>query len=160
MSEQDLRGRLEAMEARIPTPAAIPTVAPRRRFGRLAPVALVPALLVISAATVVAGGAVVGLVRSAPGVENPGQPLAGANLECMAPRDAAAYLAARGYTNVSWQVETGDATGKNGTTTHLSVPPEHGYVVPGAIVDGQLLMVIDQRQGATGTGACAGEPMP
>ncbi len=161
MSDQDLRTRLEAMEARIAAPDQIPVYERRRPVRRLAPIVAAPLLLVLTAATVAAGGiAVAGLIQGAPGVENPGQPLAGAALECMTPPQAAAYLAAHGYTRVSWQVETGDAARKDGTTTQVLVPPEHGYVVPGSIVDGQLLMVVDQRAGATGTGACAGEPMP
>ena len=46
-------------------------------------------------------------VRGYPGVENPGQPLAGVHLECMSPPQAAAYLATRGYTHVLWQVDSG-----------------------------------------------------
>ena len=160
MSTPDLQTRLAAMEQRVPTNAA-PSLVRRRRFGRTAPLAVAPALVLVVAATVMAGGAAIaGLVRGAPGVENPGQPLEGAALECMSPTEAAAYLTAHGFTNVSWQVETGDVAGKHGTTSHVSNPPEHGYVVPGAIIDGQLLMVIDQRVGATGTGACVNEPMP
>jgi hypothetical protein len=101
-----------------------------------------------------------GLLRAAPGVENPGQPLAGANLECMTPPGAAAYLSARGYTNVVWQVESGDSSGKAGGSVQQRTAPAHGYVVPGSIVDGTLLMVVDQRDGATGTGACPNLPMP
>jgi hypothetical protein len=112
------------------------------------------------AATATAGAAVVRLATGSPGVENPGQPLAGANLECMTPPEAAAYLAAHGFDRVTWQVESGDAASKTGVTTIVAVAPEHGYVVPGSIVDGTLLMVVDQRTGATGSGACAGEPMP
>lgn len=161
MLDLDLEDRLAAMEARVPSPVTPPVVARGRRVRRSVSIAAAPLLVVLSAATVVAGGvAVAGLVRGTPGVENPGQPLAGAALECMAPPQAAAYLTAHGFPNVSWQVETGDATGKGGTTTHTATPPDHGYVVPGSIVDGQLLMVVDQRSGATGTGACVGEPMP
>jgi hypothetical protein len=160
MSSTDLHTRLAAMEARVPS-AAPPSVRHERRLRRAFPFALGPTLALITAATVIAGGAaVVQLVREAPGVENPGQPLAGAALECMSPPEAADYLAAHGFVNVVWQVETGDASRKNGTSTQRATPPEHGYVVPGAIVDGQLLMVIDQRTGATGTGACHDEPMP
>ncbi len=160
MDHPDLQARLASMEHRVPDKTA-PDVARGRRLGRGAPLALAPLMVLALAATVVAGGSVVaGLVRSAPGVENPGQPLEGAALECMSPPEAAAYLAAHGFTNVSWQVESGDASGKNGTTSHISSPPSHGYVIPGSIVDGRLLMIVDQRVGATGTGACPDEPMP
>jgi hypothetical protein len=148
------------MEERVPALAA-PSVARGRRFGRAAPLAVAPILVLVVAATVVAGGAAVAsLVRGAPGVENPGQPLEGAALECKSPTEAAEYLTAHGFTNVSWQVETGEITGKVGTTSFVSSPPPHGFVVPGSIIDGQLLMIIDQRVDATGTGACPDEPMP
>jgi hypothetical protein len=161
MQDLELEGRLAAMEARVPSPVTPPVVARGRRVRRSVSIAAAPLLVFLLAATVVAGGvAVAGLGRGTLGVENPGQPLAGAALECMAPPQAAAYLAAHGFSNVSWQVETGDATGKGGTTTHTATPPDHGYVVPGSIVDGELLMVVDQRSGATGTGAYVGEPMP
>lgn len=94
------------------------------------------------------------LVRGYPGIENPGQPLAGANLECMTPPQAAAFLAGHGYTGVVWEVTT--SSGGYQTAT----PPEHGYVNPGAVFDdGHLHMVIDQRPGS-GVGACYGKPMP
>ena len=160
MNDPALNARLASMEQRVPEKAA-PDIGGRRRLGRATSLALGPVLVLVAAATVVAGGAAVAsLVRGAPGVENPGQPLEGAALECMSPPEAAAYLAAHGFTNVSWQVETGEIAGRNGTTTHVSSPPPHGYVVPGSIIDGQLLMIIDQRVDATGTGACLNEPMP
>jgi hypothetical protein len=156
----DLSIRLAAMEQRVP--AALAPGRARAAWRRwAASVATAPIAVLLAAATVTAGGIVVaGLVTAAPGVENPGQPLAGAALECMTPPDAAAYLAARGFTRVTWQIETGDATGKGGTTTIVTTAPQHGYVVPGSIVDGTLLMVVDQRAGAVGSGACVGEPMP
>jgi hypothetical protein len=34
-------------------------------------------------------------------------------------------------------------------------------VIPGSrLPDGQVIMVVDQRVGATGVGACFGHPMP
>ena len=162
-TDDDLRARLVALEARTPHPAGPPPLpAARRRSRRLAPIALAPALLILIVATAAAGGAVVAnLAHGYPGVENPGQPLAGANLECMSPPQAAAYLTARGYTNVVWQVETGPVGGKSGGSVQQATPPDHGYVVPGAILgDGQLIMVVDLREGATGVGACFGAPRP
>ncbi|HVQ23342.1 MAG TPA: hypothetical protein VMT36_08710 [Candidatus Saccharimonadia bacterium] len=160
MTTSDLRTRLAAMEHRVDAPPP-PELPQRRRVARVFPFALGPVIVLAAAASVAAGGAaIVGLARGTAGVENPGQPLAGAALECMSPPDAAAYLTAHGFVNVVWQVETGDVEGKGGTSTQGSAPPAHGYVVPGSIVDGQLLMVIDQRVGATGSGACYDEPMP
>jgi hypothetical protein len=33
-------------------------------------------------------------------------------------------------------------------------------VIPGSIIDGRLYMVVDQRAGASGVGACNGMAMP
>ena len=128
---------------------------------------MAPVLLLAVVATAAAGAAVIGrLAEGYPGIENPGQPLAGAAMECMTPPDAAAFLAAHGYTNVDWQVETGTAVtpdGGKGTSSsvHVSTPPAHGFVIPGSrLPDGQVIMVVDQRVGATGVGACFGHPMP
>lgn len=38
--------------------------------------------------------------------------------------------------------------------------PEHGFVIPGSIIDGTLYMVVDQREGATGVGECFRMKMP
>jgi hypothetical protein len=123
---------------------------------------LAVALALGAVATATAGVVVVAqLVTGAPGIENPGQPLHGANLECMTPPDAAAYLAAHGYTDVVWQVEAGDGTKAGGTSVQQATPPAHGFVIPGSVLgDGRLHMVVDQRVGATGVGACNGMPMP
>lgn len=157
-----LVARLAALEARVPATAlpALPAEHGRRR--RVASLVLAPVLVLAVAATAVAGGAIVrGLAESHPGVENPGQPLAGAALECMTPPQAQAYLTAHGFTDVDWQVERGDATGKAGSSVHQATAPEHGFVVPGSILDdGSLIMVVDQRIGAQGSGACAFETMP
>jgi hypothetical protein len=167
MIADDLDPRLAALEARVPVEASPSLPEDTRRPAPHIALSLAAALVLALAvgATAIAGAAVTGLIAfGAPGVENPGQPLAGANLECMSPPDAAAYLAAHGFTNVAWQVET---TTKDPTGTTVArpdaiaaSPPEHGYVVPGAIVDGQLHMIVDQRAGATGTGACVDMPMP
>jgi hypothetical protein len=163
--EHRLDRRLAALEARVPadpTVPALPTGGRRRAMPRLAAsMATAGILVLVVGATALAGAAATGLIAFGhPGVENPGQPLEGANLECMTPPQAAAYLADHGFTNVVWQVET---TGKGPASTapvQASTPPQHGYVVPGSIVDGQLLMIVDQRPGATGTGACPDLPMP
>jgi hypothetical protein len=162
-TELDLDSRLSALASRAPGRDDPPDLRGRRR-GRFAiPLALAPILVLATVATVAAGAAVVGnLVGQAEGIENPGQPLAGARMECMTPLQAAAFLAAHGYTDVVWQVETGDASTKAGArSVQQATPPQHGYVVPGAVVgDGRLHMVVDQRVGATGVGACYGMPMP
>jgi hypothetical protein len=161
--ESELDGRLAAFADRAPG-GEPPSLAGRRgrrsRFGLA--LALVPALLLASVATVAAGVVITGIGgHSAPGIENPGQPLAGANMECMTPPQAAAFLAAHGYTDVVWQVESGTTAKDGGTSVQQATPPDHGYVVPGAILDdGKLHMVVDQRTGAVGAGICNGMPMP
>ena len=113
-------------------------------------------------ATVAASAAVVAnLAHGYPGIENPGQPLAGAHMECMTPPQAAAFLSAHGFTDVVWQVESGGAAKGPGSPSPSRPPPEHGYVVPGSVLDdGRLHMVVDQREGATGVRGLLGAPMP
>ena len=172
MDDTDLRARLLAMEARAPGAELAPARSrtKRRRLGAsIAGASMLSlALAAVAAAGAVGAGALVIpwtadqlATHGHPAAENPGQPLAGAKLECMSPPQAAAYLAARGFTNVVWQVERdGNSTGGQGRPEQESTPPAHGYVVPGAIVDGTLTIVVDQRAGATGVGACSGAPMP
>jgi hypothetical protein len=165
--DRDLAARLEALEARVPGSAAPPALA-RGRRGRFAlPLAMAPVLALAVVATAAAGAAVINrMAEGYPGIENPGQPLAAANMECMTPPEAAAFLAAHGYADVDWQVESGTAVtpdGGKGTSSsvHVSTPPAHGYVIPGSrLPSGQVIMVVDQRVGATGVGACFGHPMP
>ena len=166
MQDNELQSRLAALEARAPVAGERPDLSSTRARSRhrlLAPVALAPALVLVFVASAAAAGAIGSLlvVSAFPGAENPGQPLAGANLECMSPPAAATYLVSHGYTNVVWQVETGSASARTGTSTQVATPPQHGYVVPGAFLgDGQLIMIVDQRADATGVGPCYGAPMP
>ena len=164
----DLDTRLAVLEARAPGSVRPPALSARGRRGRFAVSIAIASLFLVGIVATTAAGAVFvsGLVRGYPGIQNPGQPLAGAHIECMAPREAAAFLAAHGFTNVDWQVEAGDPTkkvdGQDGTTSvHTRIPPEHGYVIPGSVLkDGSVIMIIDQRVGATGVGDCFGHPMP
>ena len=163
----ELDDRLTALVARTPGRDDPPPLPARGRRGRWAlPLALASVLAAAVVAT--AAGAVVvrNLVAEHEGIENPGQPLAGATMECMTPPEAAAYLAAHGFDKVIWQVESGTMIapdGGKGTSRTQSgpTPPEHGYVVPGSLhEDGTVYMIADQREGATGVGACFGAPMP
>ena len=163
----ELDRRLAALEARAPGRDDPPALPARTRRGRFAvSLTMAPVLALGMVATVAAGAVVVGrLAIGREGIENPGQPLAGAQMECMTPREAAAFLGAHGYPDVVWQVEAGDPSaggGKGATTsTRQATPPQHGYVIPGAILDdGRPIMVVDQRVGATGVGACYRMPMP
>ncbi|MEO8572156.1 MAG: hypothetical protein ABI553_10715 [Chloroflexota bacterium] len=170
--ETELTSRLAALEGRVPVSASPPALRPRARRRRFAfSMAMAPALVLALVATVAAGvaGAVVvsNMVRGYEGIENPGQPLAGANMECMSPPVAARFLADHGFTVVIWQVEAGDPNSKTNdgliatTSVQQKTPPAHGYVVPGGLQDdGSVIMVVDQRVGATGTGDCLGDPMP
>jgi hypothetical protein len=157
----DIGTRLAALEARLPVEAGPPdleTTAGRFRRRGIALVAA-PILVLALAATAAAGPTIYGLlVRGAPGIENPGQPLHGANMECMTPRQAEAYLRDHGFTNVVWQIEVTAKGPGAAAPQQLASPPEHGYVVPGAVFDGRLVMVIDQRPGAVGS--CPGMAMP
>ncbi len=164
--DQELEERLAALEARAPANGGPPTLHAGRRRSRLA-VALTAAPLLLLAVVATAAGAVVAtnLAKGHEGIQNPGQPLAGAHMECMTPPEAAAFLAAHGYRDVVWQVESGELSngGQKGASASVqqASPPEHGYVVPGSILDdGRLHMVVDQRRGATGSGACPDRPMP
>ncbi len=165
-ADGDLAVRLSALEARAPgrdDPPALPTAGRWRRWG--ASMAAASFLVLVLAGTVGAGVLVVAgqQAHSAPGIENPGQPLYGADLECMTPPQAAAFLAAHGYADVVWQVESGDpGLGKAGlTSVQQASPPQHGFVVPAAVLDdGRLHMVVDQRVGAEGVGTCHGMAMP
>ena len=157
-TDLDLKDRLTAIEGRAPAFEPPPISVGRRRRLTLS-LGSATLLVFVVAAVAVAGAIVVRTdVSGYPGVENPGQPLAGVHLECMSPPQAAAYLATRGYTHVLWQVDTG--TDKR-TLTFSTVAPTHGYVVAGFIDDdGQLNMLVDQRAGSSGSGACAGMTMP
>jgi hypothetical protein len=175
MSDAELGSRLATLEA--DAPASELGSGWKSRRGRRSPIPSLAGAVILSLA--VAGVALAGTVWSGalvlpwttdrlpanfhPAAENPGQPLAGANLECMAPRQAADYLAAHGFAKVVWEVDR-DATTPGGQQqqpeVRQSTPPEHGYVIPGAIVDGTLTIVIDQRAAARGAGTCAGAPMP
>ncbi len=166
MTDNDVKTRLGAMEARAPGPREVPneTAAPKARRKLFGSVALAPMLVLAVAATAAAGVAgVAGIfaVTSHEGAENSGQPLAGAQLECMTPPQAESYLAARGYTNVVWQVETGSLAEGVDKSTDQSSAPDHGFVVPGFFFnDGKLFMLVDQRDGTTGVGNCTGFSVP
>ena len=56
---------------------------------------------------------------------------------------------------------TADGRKGSSSSVHVATPPAHGYVIPGSLLpDGTVIMVVDQRDGATGVGACYGHPMP
>ncbi len=161
----DLDTRLIALAARAPGRDDPPALSRTYRRRRLAiPMTLAPILVLAIVAT--AGAAVVAvnqLAHAYPGIQNPGQPLEGAGLECMSPPVAAVYLAAHGYPDVVWEVQTGAISNSKGLSGGgpQSTPPDHGFVIPAAVLDdGKLHVVVDQRVGATGTGACFGMPMP
>ena len=105
--------------------------------------AMAPALILALVATTAAGAVVITrMAEGYPGIENPGQPLAGAAMECMTPPEAAAFLAAHGYATVDWQVESGTVLTPDGgkgssTSVHVSTPPAHGYVIPGSLLAGR-----------------------
>ncbi len=165
-----LSSRLAALEARAPAtggPPALPGRGRRRRRFAVS-MAMAPVFVLAVVATAAAGAFVARQLAAEgyPGIENPGGPLAGASMECMTPPEAAAFLAAHGYATVDWQVETGTVLAPDGgkgssSSVHVTTPPAHGYVIPGSLLpDGTVIMVVDQRDGATGVGDCFGKPMP
>jgi hypothetical protein len=159
-SDRDLGKRLAAMESRV-NAVAPPDLHTRRSRRTVLSLMAAPLLILAVAGTAVAGITIVNQAHGAPGVENQGQPLYGAQMECMTPPQAAAYIAAHGITKVTWQVES-DAPAPVGAvkpgsrTVVQATAPQTGIVVPGAIVDGTLLMVVDQRSGAQPSGVCTG----
>jgi hypothetical protein len=155
----ELRRRLALMESRVPADTP-PALALARRHHYPVSMAVAALLVLAVAATAVAGAALSGPVRGYPGIENPGQPLAGARMECMSPPQAAAFLAGHGYTDVIWQVEAGGDKARQSTTL-TTTAPEHGFVVPGAVLDdGKLHMIVDLRDGAAPAGICGDMTMP
>ena len=89
-----------AMVARAPgrdDPPRLAAAGRRRRFGLSLAAASILVLAFVATAT--AGVLVAAnLARGTEGIENPGQPLAGATMECLSPPEAAAYLGGHGYT--------------------------------------------------------------
>lgn len=157
IDDSELKARLSELEARVPVTAA-PAPGRRRRMTPLLGGSLAAAVVLLVAATATIGAAVVTRtdVRGYPGVENPGQPLAGAKLECMTPPQAQAYLTAHGFTNVVWQIERDGSA-----TAFASNPPARGYVIAGFIDDeGVLNMLVDQRASAQPFPSCSGSPTP
>ena len=156
-----LRDRLIGIESRAPA-FEPPILASGRRRPLILSLTAAMLLVLAVGTTAVAGVAVVsGMVRGYPGIENPGQLLAGAQMECMSPPQSAAFLTEHGFIDVVWQVESGGTGRGEGTTTFVTAPPAHGYVVPGAILDdGKLHMIVDQRAGTEPSGACHGMSMP
>lgn len=154
-SDEELDARLKGLEARIPGTGAPQVEHRHRRVGLAGPSALAAALLFAIVGTTAAAAVVVsGGVRGWEGIENPGQPLHGANLECMTPKQAETFLISHGYKDIVWQVESDSASQQMGAA------PDHGYVVPAGLVDGVLYVGVDQRASSHGVGACSGMPMP
>ncbi len=162
MQLDELDTRLAALEARAPAgdKPPMPWLGAHRRKRRASPLLLAAGMTLVLGITAASAAAVVEGLRAQghPGVQNPGQPLHGAELECMSPREAERFLARRGFRDIVWQVESGSDKAERSVQQRSA--PEHGYVVPGAIIDGVLYMVVDQTKGARGGGACPNMEMP
>ncbi len=133
---------------------ATPPEVPQTRGRRVWPIVLGPALAFAIVGSAVGAVLVTDLVLPHASVEDPGQPLAGAQLECMSPLEARHFLEGRGFADVVWQVErdTGQTVDSGSTLSDV------GYVIPGSILsDGRLHMIVDARTGATPVGACSGK---
>jgi hypothetical protein len=128
-----LHSRLGALEASVPISARPEHRRVRRRFSLGTTLGIAAACLLAGAVT---GSAVTNQVRSYPGLFGPDEIFHCSKLQEMAPPEAAAALAGLGY-RVTWQVESPTEQ------TRLSeVPPDEGFIVGGALVDGGLLVVV------------------
>jgi hypothetical protein len=160
MNQDDIDERLVAIEGRVPVEAGPPDLAPaaarRRRRSTLALVAA-PILVLAVGATALAGAEVIRLVTvSGAGTLDIDDTLAGAGLECMAPPEAAAWLAANGYDRVVW--ETGGTIG-SGTIQVGPEPSDLPVIDPGAGGPVPSLGALE-GSGRESTGGASGSTTP
>jgi hypothetical protein len=79
---------------------------------------------------------------SAPGVFTAEGPLYCSGIHEMSPGQADPLLRELGY-QVTWQIEDRDAK----TSVQSAKPPSNGFIVEGAIVNGELILVVERGQG-------------
>ena len=115
--------------------------------------AMAPVFVLAVVATAAAGAFVARQLAAEgyPGIENPGQPLAGASMECMTPPEAAAFLAAHGYADGRLAGRDRDGPGaRRRQGLELERPRDDATGPrlrhPGSLLpDGTVIMVVDQR---------------
>jgi hypothetical protein len=132
-----LKERLVRLEERMP---AMSANGRRRRPVQLSALALV-LVGVLGLATGAAATAVVFREASGPvpGVFSRQGPLYCSGIHDMAPVVADPLLRALGY-KVTWQIEDRDAK----TSVQSSTPPSDGFIVEGAIIHGELILVVER----------------
>lgn len=104
------------------------------------------ALVIVAILGIATGAAATSVVfreatGSAPGVFSPQGPLYCSGIHQMEPVDADPLLRNLGY-EVIWQVEDRDAK----TSVQSSTPPSDGFIVEGAIIEGNLILVVERGE--------------
>lgn len=134
-----LKERLLRLEEEMPE---MPSRKPRWSSLKL-PLSVVVLVAVLGVATGAAGASVVFREAggTAPGVFTAEGPLYCSGLHEMAPVQADPLLRDLGY-EVTWQIEDRDAR----TSVQSSTPPGDGFIVEGALIDGQLILVVERGQ--------------
>jgi hypothetical protein len=140
--DEQLRARLERLEATLPLGRPVPSHAKRPEIrltaGVVSGIAAVAMLAgAVAGATVISDG-----VRGHPGLFAPGGIFECTRIQEMTPRHAAGVLAELGYT-VTWQVEDRDL----GTSKQMSVAPSDGYIIDGVLEGANLVLVVERGAG-------------
>jgi hypothetical protein len=140
-----LKERLVRLEAGMPDMSAKTRGSRPLRMSALA-------LVLVGVLGVVTGAAATSVVfREAsgpvPGVFSRQGPLYCSGIHQMAPVVADPLLRELGY-KVTWQIEDRDAK----TSVQSSTPPSDGFIVEGAIIHGELILVVERGRGV--------EPVP
>ena len=122
----------------------IPDLSARTRGSRPLRLSAV-ALVLVGVLGVATGAAATSVVfrevsgGPVPGVFSPGGPLYCSSIHQMAPVVADPLLRELGY-KVTWQIEDRDAK----TSVQSTTPPSDGFVVEGAIIQGELILVVER----------------
>lgn len=138
--DAQLKERLLRLEGEMPD-----TSTRRPRWGRSFRLPLF-AVVLVALLGMVTGAAAAGIVfrevsGTAPGAFTGEGPLYCSGIHEMAPTQADPLLRDLGY-RVTWQIEDRDAK----TSVQSSTPPSDGFIVEGAIVDGELIIVVERGQ--------------
>lgn len=121
----------------------MPDKVPRTRASRSLPLSALALALVgiLGMATGVAASSIVfrEAAGTAPGVFSFQGPLYCSGIHQMAPADADPLLRELGY-DVTWQIEDRDEK----TSLQSTIPPSDGFIVEGAIIGGELILVVER----------------
>lgn len=131
-----LRDRMRRLEETMPDLTTTTSEHRRLRWS-------LPAVTLIAALAFAAGAAGATVMReavgTAPGVFSPDGPLYCTRIQQLSPREADPLLREFGY-DVTWQVENRDTGDYERSTT----PPSEGYIVEGALIGRDLVLVVEQ----------------